>query len=255
LAPAYPQDRVRSALGALLRYNFRVDFRGVPQLPRKFVPDDRAGMQMIQWPRGTRPTPCILYADEVMTGFEYSAAAAMVQRGMLREGYMVAKAVADRYDGRRHTDVSHGDTAAWGFSGNPFGDDECGKYYGRALSVWSLLLASQGFLYDGPAGCIGFDPVWKPEDHVSFFTAAEGWGLFRQARDGRQQQETIELRSGRLRLRTLVFACDRDVRKVEITANGKPVPATHTVAGGRMTVSLQDETVLTAGQSLRVSIE
>ena len=51
------------------------------------------------------------------------------------------------------------------------------------MSVWSLLLACQGFVYEGPKARIGFAPVWNPDDHVSFFSAAEGWGLFRQRRD------------------------------------------------------------------------
>ena len=251
----YPPDHVRSALASLLKYNFNEDFHGVGQSPRKFVADDDSGLQMITWPKDDNGRKGMQYASEVMTGFEYSAAAAMIQAGMLREGLMVAHSTWVRYDGRLRTGLSGGDCTSWGFSGNPFGDDECGKFYARAMSSWSLLLASQGFLYDGPAGCIGFDPVWKPEDHVSFFTAAEGWGLFRQVRDKTRQQETIELRWGRMRLRTLVFACPREPRKVEIAVNGKPVPATHAAAGGKITISLQNELTLTAGQALRVVLE
>ncbi|MBN1343922.1 MAG: glucosylceramidase, partial [Phycisphaerae bacterium] len=173
----YPPDRVRSALRALLKNNFQDNFHGVPQRPRKFVHDDDAGMQMITWPKDDRPANHMLYADEVMTGFEYSAAVAMVQAGMIEEGFLVARAVADRYDGRERTGLTGADTASWGYSGNPFGDDECGKYYARAMSIWSMLTACQGFVHDGPAGVIGFAPVWRAEDHVSFFTAAEGWGL------------------------------------------------------------------------------
>ena len=58
---------------------------------------------------------------------------------------MVIKVISDRYDGRLRTDgVSDFDNGPWGYSGNPFGDDECGKFYGRSLSVWSVLLASTG---------------------------------------------------------------------------------------------------------------
>src|SRR3989304_4854096 len=116
-----------------------------------------------------------------MTGFEYAAAAAMVQAGLLREGFAVVHAISTRYDGRLREGLTPGGTASWGYSGNPFGDDECGKFYARAMSVWSMLLASQGFLYDGPAGRIGFKPVWQPEDHASLFTAAEGLGPLSQA--------------------------------------------------------------------------
>jgi len=254
--PAYPLGHVRTALASLIRYNFRPDFVGVPQSPRKFVADEDAGLQMIQWPKGPRPNPCILYGDEAMTGFEYSAAAAMVQVGMLREGYMVAKAVSDRYDGRRRTGLTPGDTASWGYSGNPFGDDECGKFYGRALSVWSLLLASQGFTYDGPAGVIGFDPVYQPDNHASFFTAAEGWGLFRQTRDEDGQQDVLELRYGKLRLTELRLALPegRDLAECRVSVDGVPIQAEAIANGMQVRVRLEREAALSAGQTMAVDI-
>ena len=64
-----------------------------------------------------------------MTGFEYAAAATMVMNGMLEEGFLVAKAVYDRYDGRLRDQLTATRTSSWGYSGNPFGDDECGKFY------------------------------------------------------------------------------------------------------------------------------
>jgi hypothetical protein len=202
LGGLYPADRVESALLSLVKYNFQTDFHGIRQVPRKFVDDNDAGLQMIVWPDGRRPAKQIRYGDEVMTGFEYSAAAAMVQCGRLREGLLVAKAVSDRYDGRLRTGLTASNTSSWGYSGNPFGDDECGKYYARAMSVWSLLTACQGFVYDGPAQRIGFRPVWRPEDHVSFFTAAEGWGVFKQRRSAKAQTAEIEVRCGQLPIRS-----------------------------------------------------
>jgi len=228
IEPALPADRSRTAMGSLIKYNFRTDFHGVRQAPRKFVHDDDAGLQMIQWPKNPRPSPTILYGDEVMTGFEYSAAAAMIQLGMLREGFMITRAVHDRYDGRLRTGLTPTKTASWGYSGNPFGDDECGKFYARAMSVWSILLACQGFIYDGPAACIGFKPVWQPENHVSFFTGADGYGLFRQRRENGQQVAEIELKRGQLEVREMVFELPNNIEpkgvvvhldEQELTAN------------------------------------
>lgn len=251
----YPEERAESALAALIEHNFQPDFHGVEQRPRKFVSDPDAGMQMITFPDGRRPLPHTLYADEVMSGFEYSAAAAMVQRGMLREGLMIAKAVADRYDGRLRTGVTDADTAAWGYTGNPFGDDECGKFYARAMSVWSLLLASQGFSYDGPAGEIGFAPVWRPDDHVSFFTVAEGWGVYAQ----RAGEATLDLRYGRLHLTRWTIqgapglaggtVC---VELIDADGAAAPVIWTARADGDALTVDLPDGLDLTAGQTLHV---
>lgn len=236
----YPRDHVRSALSALFRYNFHPSFRGITQSPRKFVSDDDAGMQMITWPRGGRPSPehCIYYADEVMTGFEYAAAATMIQAGMLGEGFTVLRAVYDRYDGRLRTDLSAGDNASWGYSGNPFGDDECGKFYARAMSVWSVLLACQGFIYDGPAGRIGFAPVWEPENHVSFFTASEGWGVFSQERKAQTQTCQVKLLYGKLRIREIVLGLSDRTRpsSVRVTIGDTTLDCTHELADSTLTV-------------------
>ncbi|WP_372723407.1 GH116 family glycosyl-hydrolase, partial [Novipirellula sp.] len=152
----YPPDRSRKAMQSLLKYNFLADFHGQSLKPRQYCEVDDGGMKMITWPKNPQPIPGMKYGDEVMTGFEYGAAVTMIQNGMLREGLMVIKAIADRYNGRLRTEgVTDMKNGPWGYSGNPFGDDECGKYYGRSLSVWSALIALQGFIYDGPAGRIG----------------------------------------------------------------------------------------------------
>jgi uncharacterized protein (DUF608 family) len=251
----YPQDRVRTALSSLFRNSFRADFRGITQAPRKFVADEDAGMQVITWPLGGRPDPghCMMYADEVMSGFEYSAAAAMVQAGLLREGFAVVHAAWLRYDGRLRANLPGG---AWGYSGNPFCDDECGKFYARPMSIWSMLLACQGFICDGPAGAIGFEPMWKPEGHQSLFTAAEGWGLFSQKREGNTQTERIEVRSGRLRVKTLVFELPegRAAAQVTVKANGRAVESTHALDGGRVTITLAAEVTITEGQSIEAGL-
>jgi len=250
----YPRGHVRTALESLVRYNFRYDFHGVRQAPRKFVADDDAGMQMITWPKGGRPPAgkCMLYGDEVMTGFEYAAAAAMIQAGLLKEGFLVTRAVYDRYDGRNRTDVSKGRTASWGWTGNPFGDDECGKFYARAMSNWSILLACQGCVYDGPAGVIGFEPVWRPEDHRSFFTAAEGWGLYEQRRTDRRQTHRIEVRFGRLRVGTLLFELPEGAKvgKATVSVAGRGVRAAAAQDGRRVTLTLTDPAAVVPGEAI-----
>ena len=252
----YPEDRIRSALRSLLKYNFRCDFHGVKQAPRKFVDDNDAGMQMICWPNpNNRPVKPLYYADEVMTGFEYATAATMVQFGMLEEGLMVTKAIYDRYDGRLRENLTPGNTSSWGYSGNPFGDDECGKFYGRALSVWSLLLASQGLTYDGPAGVLGFQPVWQPEDHRSFVTFAEGWGLFSQQRDGTQQIDTIDVANGSVLIRKLIFELNESVKlsKVRVKVNGQSVAYKHNLCHQDVTIDLNEALRLQAHDSLKVT--
>ncbi len=254
----YPPDHVRTALGTLFATNFRGNMAGLTQVPRKFVADEDPGMQMIVWPEGEqRPPKVIRYGDEVMTGFEYAAAAAMVQAGLVREGFTAARAVALRYDGRLREGLTPARTASWGYSGNPFGDDECGKFYARAMSVWSMLLACQGYVYDGPAGRIGFKPVWRPDDHASMFTAAEGWGFFCQRREGNRQTERLEVRYGSLRVSSLVFEVPegRKPARVEVEVAEEPVGSTLSVAGGEVRVELAEPAVVGADRALVVKID
>ncbi len=252
----YSLERKQSALRALLRHNFQPDFDGVDQAPRKFVADEDAGLQMITWPRGGRPPQPMLYHSEVMTGFEYAAAATMIQHGLPREGLTIVKAIADRYDGRLRTGLTGGGTASWGYSGNPFGDDECGKFYARAMSSWSLLTALQGFLHDAPAGLLGFLPRWRPDDHRSFFAAGTGWGLFNQQNAGAERVSTIELRAGELTLRRLILGRPAGTTALEIRLqkDGADLAVEVGQDGERLVIDLAEPLSTAAGETLRAVV-
>jgi uncharacterized protein (DUF608 family) len=254
----YPADRVRSSLNSLLRYNFRCNFVGIEQKPRKFVADEDAGLQMTCWPnKGDRPALPTPYGDEVMTGFEYSAAAAMVQFGMLKEGLMVTKAVYDRYDGRLRSDLTDMEVSNWGYTGNPFGDDECGKFYGRALSVWSLLQACQGYYYNGPEKIIGFEPQWQPDNHASFFTGAQGWGLFEQKRSPASQVDVITVAYGKLTVAEirLGFESGRKIGVAKAVVAGKSIPVKMDVVENNVELRFKEPVTLEAGQSVQIQLD
>ena len=57
----------------------------------------------------------------------------------------------------------------------------------------------------GPPAESGFAPRLTPEAFRCFFSAAEGWGSLGQDRQPPRQIDRIELKWGRLRVRTLVF--------------------------------------------------
>lgn len=254
----YPLEHVQSAMKSLFKYNFHTSLASLQQQPRRFAADTDAGMQQGTWPKGGKPAApnVIYYTDELMSGFEYSAASLMIYAGLMKEGFTVLRAVADRYDGRLRTGLTEGDTTSWGYSGNPFGDDECGKFYARSMAIWSILLACQGFVYDGPAAKIGFNPVWKPEEHSSFFTASEGWGLFRQSRDGQLQQESINLKWGKLRIATMIFevSSQTKVKEMTMTVNKRKTRCRFTQEGQRVTVTLEHTLILGKDGSLEVRL-
>ena len=222
-APFYPADKTKQAMASLFTNNFKADFHGIKQVPREFVKDADAGMQVITWPQGTkRPKGHTAYADEVMSGFEYAAIASMLRAGLKEQAFIAWKAIYDRYDGRLRQGYK-GAWGNWGFSGNPFGDDECGKMYSRALSHWSILLAYQGFEYDGPKAHIAFVPALDEELHQSFFTTAKSWGTFKYQVEGKNIIAQIKLDYGSLKLKTLKLKIptSQSIKTVSLKSNGK----------------------------------
>jgi hypothetical protein len=215
----YPPTHVKTALESVMKYNFRTDFHGFQQKPRRYIPDDEGGLLICTWPHGGRPPSFTVYSDEVWTGIEYAAAAAMIYEGEIDNARKIVATARSRYDGRKRDGLNSGP------GGNPFNELECGKFYARAMSSWGLLIAAQGQILDGPAGIIGFQPNWQPQDHRSFFTAPEGWGLFVQKRAGNSQTDRIELRYGKLKLNELVFAVPTNADKLQalVSIGAKPL--------------------------------
>jgi hypothetical protein len=143
---------------------------------------------------------------------------------------------------------------------NPYNEVECGDHYARAMASYGVFLAACGWEYHGPKGHVGFAPRLSPEDFKAAFTAAEGWGTIAQRReragDAATQTATIAVRWGRLRLRSIALAALPEVRaeKVEVTLDGRPLPARHTADQGRVVVTLAEPAEIKAGQTLRVAI-
>jgi hypothetical protein len=69
-------------------------------------------------------------------------------------------------------------------------------------------LAACGYQYHLPKGHVGFAPRLTPENFRAAFTTAEGWGTFHQTRTDATQTDRLELKWGKLRLRSLSFALD-----------------------------------------------
>ena len=246
----YPVEHVRSALRSVYRYN------RIKRWRRTIYPDD-TGLVICTYPHGkpSHKYPQMGFTGNVMEGFEYAAAASMMQAGLVDEGLAVIKAVHARHDGRFR---NPGRAMRYGGApsgGNPFGDDECGLFYSRSMAIWSMLLASQGFVYDGPAGRIGFRPVWQPEDHASFFTTAEGWGLFSQTREDDRQTDRIEVKYGILNVQSLVFELPEGAKPTEVRVMVGEIPCktTHAFKDGCLTVTLSAPVALQQGDVIEAT--
>ena len=119
------EENLKKTCESIIRWNFLPDFTRHFNNMRTYCAGDEAGLLMGSWPRGRLKTP-FPYFGEVMTGFEYVAAAEMVFQGMDAEAVRVVKAVRDRHDGLKR---------------NPFSEPECGHNYARSMASWNVLLA------------------------------------------------------------------------------------------------------------------
>ncbi len=211
----YPRDATRTALQSIYRYNWAPDVgpqnaRHVPE--RYFARRGEAGLFICTWPRSKHPGNAgVRYRDEVWTGCEYQFASNLIHEGFLTEGLAVVRGVHERYDGRKH---------------NPWNEVECGDHYARALASWGCFVAICGFQHDGPAGVIGFDPRVSPERFEAAFTGAEGFGTFRQERDGSTFRAKLDATWGRVRLTRVIVAPGGPRASVVASVAGKPLAGT-----------------------------
>ena len=254
LGSMYPDYKIKKATESILKYNFKSTLKDYYQGHRTFALPEEAGMVVSTWPNNDRTKYASGYSSEVWTTFEYTIGASLIKYGRIQDALTILRTGFDRYDGKYRS----GYTGAWGnfgFSGNPFGDDECGQFYGRALSIWSVLLSVQGFEYNGPEHSIGFNPKWKPEDHNSFFSTAKGWGNFTQQRTGSTQKNTIEISYGELALsKVSLYVLDSNYKKVSLKLNDKTIEAESSLAeNGKLNIIFKSIT-LKEGDKVEINV-
>ncbi len=240
----YPPQNVEKALQSVFKYNWAPNIGpyNVTHKPERwFARPGEQGLFTCTWPKSPYIAAGVRYKNEVWTGIEYQVAGHMVWEGMLDEGLIICRGIQDRYHPAKY---------------NPFNEVECGDHYARAFASWGVYAALAGYEYHGPKGHLGFAPRITPDNFRAAFTCAEGWGTFAQKRDSKIQREEIEVRWGRLRLKSLAFAVPENFRsvKVLVTVAGRPVKIDHTLKDGRLDIILKKELVLSENQTLEVSI-
>jgi non-lysosomal glucosylceramidase len=143
-------------------------------------------------------------------------------------------------------------------TGSPFGEDECGDFYARALSSWSVLLALQGFIYDGPEQTIGFKPLLQPEDHKSFFSTSAAWGLFSQTQSNSTQTSEIEVKFGTAQIKNIVLAApdQKTGSNISVVLNGaRQSIESSKQTGNTIAINLKSACKVNAGSNLIVSFD
>ena len=188
---------VRSALHSIYRYNRRAGFHGHFNCLRSFVLGDETALLMASYPR-ERPARPFPYFTEVMTGFEYTAAAGMLYEGLDDLGLACIAAVRARYDGRKRS---------------PFDEAECGHHYARAMACWAAVLALSGFHYSAVTRVMEF----AAKEGQFLWSTGYAWGTVRLARqtEGAWRAE-LKILGGHVNIDRIVL---KGVGEVSFTTN------------------------------------
>jgi len=165
-------EKVKTALRSLFRYNFRQDLYDHWNHMRTFALADESALLICSWPHSDRPKAPFPYFSEVMTGFEYQAAARMIYEGLVEEGLTVMDAIRARFDGYRRS---------------PWNEQECGHHYARAMASWAALLALSSFHYSAVSGQLQLAPHWKAEAFRCVRVIPSGWGVVTQTLEAEEQ--------------------------------------------------------------------
>ncbi len=194
-------------------------------------------MIICTWPKGGRPRLPFVYADEVMTGFEYQVAVHLIGEGLLDEGLSVVRGSGQRYDGRYR---------------NPFNEVECGNHYVRALANWGLVIALSGFTFDAPGKAYGFAPKVSADDFKTFWSTGTGWGTFSQRVAERTARAELSVLHGKLEIGRLSLSAGGPRDQVRISKGVLKLPGRIEKYGGAVTVVLDATVTIEPGETLKI---
>jgi uncharacterized protein (DUF608 family) len=252
LPRVFPQAETVKSLQSLWKYNYCPDvgvYRAVYKGGRPYADKGEAGVLMCTFPRsdwtfvqasGQGNKGYANYFNECMTGFEHQLAAHMIWEGMVTEGLAIERSIHDRYAPSKR---------------NPYNEVECGDHYGRAMASYGVFLAACGFSYDGPAGAIGFAPRLSPENFKAPFTSAEGWGTYSQTAVAATFTSTLEVKWGRLRVKTIRLSPAFAPNSVSVRAADREIAASLANSVDGAVITLGAETTLSPGQALTITLK
>jgi len=245
LGYVYPKANVEATLGAIWKYNWAPDIGPQNEAhppERWFAHPGEAGLFTCTWPRSKHMAAGVRYKNEVWTGIEYQVAGNMAWEGMVTEALAICRGVHERYHPAKH---------------NPFNEVECGDHYARAMASFGVLLGLCGYRYHGPKAELGFAPRITPDDFRAAFTAAEGWGTISQQRQAGAQANRIQVKWGKLRLKSLVFELPEDatLKETTISVAGRKLPADAKQDGRTVKLTLAAPVVVEFDQEVEAALK
>ena len=162
IGSVFESEMTKSTLLEIYRRNF-VSARTLENPWRCFAVNDEKGVCMCTW-ENEKPSIPLPYNSEMMNGFEWSFAAHLMLSGFSEQAVEVARAIRDRYDGKKR---------------NPWNEFECGSNYARSMAAFGLIPAASGFKFDMTCGMIGFEP--KTEISNCFWSLGTVWGEYQKS--------------------------------------------------------------------------
>ncbi|HET7841308.1 MAG TPA: GH116 family glycosyl hydrolase, partial [Terriglobia bacterium] len=239
LGPLLDDKHVEAALRSIYRYNFKPSLAGHESMARTYALNDEAALVICDYAKGTRPETPFPYFAEAWTGLEYSTAALMMYRGMVREGVEIFESARRRFDGERR---------------NPWDEPECGHHYARALSAWAGILALSGFQYDAARKHVVANPRINAAKFSSIWTSGTAWGTFTQSNGARGLAFTLQVAEGELRIRSLTLVVARESAKApSATLGARALEHQPEREGKEITFNFKEEVVLKRKDSLKVT--
>jgi len=166
-------EHVRTTLQSVYALNRRTDMFDHFNTMRSFAVGDEPALLMAAFPEGKRPPVPFPYYTEVMTGFEYTAAAGMLYEGLQEEGLQCIQDVRSRFDGAKRS---------------PFDEAECGHHYARGMASWAAVLAWTGFQYSAVERSLKIDN--RPGRY--FWSTGGAWGSYCLTQSGVVSELSID---------------------------------------------------------------
>jgi non-lysosomal glucosylceramidase len=184
-------EHIHKALESIYRYNYKRKLFDHQCVMRTFALNDEAALVICDYPHGNRPRVPFPYFEEVMTGFEYSAAILMLFMGRISEGLELIGNIRRRYDGERR---------------NAWDEAECGYHYARPMASWTAIPALSGFRYHAAEKSLEAKPIINQELFSCFWSAPSGWGSFSQEVQKSRTEVSFAVSYGTLVCRSIALA-------------------------------------------------
>lgn len=222
--PILDTDRIRTALSAIVSYNFR----------------EGQGLVNASYPPGKQHRLAAsgnFQADAPWTGIEYTVASLLIDYGLVAEGLAIVRDIADRYMR----------------AGRVWSHVECGSHYYRAMSSWTVMLALSGFRWDRPAGSMTFAPaIEEPAGEYPFF-APDGWGVYYQENGVAGTVALVDLNEGSFTVSELRLPQLRGFGNARARLGSEPAACSVGPCGDGVCITFDPPVAITPDTPLAVS--